>query len=76
MGHPLMGKDLVIEYMTSDGQLGKKTFKECIQLGLPCFKIGGRLMSHTDAIDQWFIARAMQRYGIKNEADLDEEGEK
>ncbi len=75
MGKPLIGKKAIIEYIQGEDRLGDTSFKECILLKLPCFRSGRRLMSHTDAIDQWFITLSLGHYGITSESDIEEDGD-
>lgn len=62
MGRPLRSKEEIIEY----SGLGRKRLAVAIERAeFPHFYIARRMMSHTDAVDDWFIEVAVEARGIR-----------
>lgn len=59
-GRPLNGKDEIMEY----SGLRRKALKEAIELAeFPYFMAGGKMCSHTAAIDDWFLRMSVEARG-------------
>ncbi|HPS93732.1 MAG TPA: hypothetical protein PK600_04650 [Deltaproteobacteria bacterium] len=56
MGKLLANKDAIMKYLT----VRERTLDDFIsRWKLPCFRVGGKLMANTDAIDEWSYKMSM-----------------